>query len=456
MQSLRGEVNSYSAIQLTTHCGCIRSIAPNLFEPLPLLCRSSYLWKRDTSVEISSALESAFFSGYWVWTPQPEAPVAPVGDIVLRRTFSTPDGKSAQYATAVMTADNLLVLFVNGQPIGATPDRENVWQEAQKFTFALNATSNTFVVRATNQPEPRVGGPGAAAFLGAVEIHYTDGSSDIISSDASWKATEKFAALFYLSEFDDSQWPAAAAIAQYGIDPWGTRVSIPPAETNSLSISDSEWMWTGDTAAPRVAFRRTIPTPADKTAESAAVLVAADRSFRFFLNGELVGSPPSSEESWRFAQRFYIPLNGHTNYFVATAEATAAERPSGLIVAIEIRYSDGTTENFRSGSSWEAATNPPEGVEFPSTDAEWTRATSLGTYGMNPWQELSIADAYPVFLTNVTPSTSGPPIMDDSADDSDPDPEQPTPEEESSSTLLQVPPVLFALPVVFGCVDRLL
>ena len=76
--------------------------------------------------------------------------------------------------------------------------------------------------------------PNSAGVLAAIEIIYTDGSTETIVSDSSWKAlgSTTIPAGFEGFNFDDSSWSAATVEAPFGNSPWGL-TSTPPSTYSS-------------------------------------------------------------------------------------------------------------------------------------------------------------------------------------------------------------------------------
>lgn len=167
-------------------------------------------------------------------------------------------------------SDNAYTLFVNGNQIGSGSS----FTRADGYTVALRPTGlNVFAVSGTNVPP---GGP--AAIIAAILVMYSDGTSETIVTDATWKTLRSAPpAGFQQPGFDDSTWIASNTQGLDGVAPWG-QTAIPPA----LDLTQSNWVWTSEVAtgadsAPIAArpFRKTILTPAGKCAVCATVVIAA-------------------------------------------------------------------------------------------------------------------------------------------------------------------------------------
>ncbi|KAF8060176.1 bacterial alpha-L-rhamnosidase-domain-containing protein [Lyophyllum atratum] len=307
-----------------------------------------------------------------------------------------------------MTVDDQFTLYVNGNLVGASPTSANIWKTSQRFSISLNAGSNLFAVRATNLGDVSNGGPGPAGLLASIQITFSDGSTTIISSDSSWRSITAIPANFQSPSVDDSSWAAASVLGKYGMAPWNSDVALPTGDvTATITFVDSTWIWSAETAAPAPsapagarAFRKTFPTPSGKTLKSAFVILTADDGFTFYVNGAVVGSSPDQLDVWKSAQRFTVPLSGSSTLFAVKATNLPAvpnggPSPAGLLVAIQVVYTDGSSIVVLSDTTWKVNKDVPAGFELPTTDdSSWSAATSFGKYGASPWNnQVSVSDA---------------------------------------------------------------
>lgn len=155
----------------------------------------------------------------WIWSSGSTLPDVPVGTRVFRKTWATPAGKLALSAKIVWTADDGFEAYVNGQFAASGGS----WQVGYVTEVTLQPFSNLFAIRATNNAGQNV--PNAGGALASIQILYSDGSSETVGSDASWRVngdTPNFQGV----GLDDSQWPFASAFGEYGIAPWFTNVVV--------------------------------------------------------------------------------------------------------------------------------------------------------------------------------------------------------------------------------------
>ncbi|KAJ7495464.1 hypothetical protein FB451DRAFT_983914, partial [Mycena latifolia] len=345
---------------------------------------------------VPAALLSAFTSASWIWAPESAPPNAPPGDAALRFTYTPPAGKTPASATIVATVDDRFTLYANGALVGSAPNTTDIWMQAQIFRgVPLSGANVLFAVRGTNLPDVSTGGAGPAGLLFAAQVTFTDGSSALVTSSTAWKATASIPANFQSPATSDADWPAALSLGAYGVAPWDTQVVVANPTPALPALASATWVW--NSAAPSapagdVAFRRTLPAPAGKSAVSATVVLTADDTFSFWVNGALVGAAPNETDVWMTAQQFTdIALNASTNVFAVRATNRAdvtsgGPSPAGLLVSASVLYSDGSSAALVSDASWKASADIPDGWEAVGfDDSKWAAAVSEGAYGVQPW-----------------------------------------------------------------------
>ncbi|KAJ6487241.1 hypothetical protein C8R47DRAFT_518848 [Mycena vitilis] len=355
--------------------------------------------KRDAFSDSQLSLAS------WIWLPQPDLiAAAPAGDVAFIRTLATPTGKTAASARIAMTADNNFTLWVNGQPVGASAsvDESVGWQTAQIFSAALNTSANVFSVVAQNAD----GAANPAGLLTTIHILFTDGSNETIVSDNAWLASGTIPGDFPLPA-DLSTFVPAEVAAKYGAGPWGTSVKV--SDANPLGLNGSAWIWStsnSSTNAPvgTVGFRRTVAAPAGKTASSATVLLSVDNTFQLYVNEQYIGTPPFDDNvqgsvgSWEFAQRFTVALTASSNVFTVLAtnfppQQAGATSGAGFIAAVQIEYTDGSSDIVRTDATWLAGSFTSASAFLKTPDSTLVPSISQGPYGMAPWGQIGISDA---------------------------------------------------------------
>ncbi|KAJ7116459.1 hypothetical protein C8R44DRAFT_209171 [Mycena epipterygia] len=368
------------------------------FSHIPFLpARAHELLAKHNVIERRDPLsDSGLTSASWIWTSGPT-----IGNVAFLKTFSTAGGKKVISATFTMTAVNHFTLWVNGQPIGASGNGVNDWQTAQVFSTAIRST-NTVSVLAVNNANSGAPPPG---LLAAVQVRYSDGSIDPFFSDSSWVVSAIIPSDFPTPS-DTSHFEAAAVAAPFGSGPWGKSVTFPSADPSPLSLSGSStWIWSTPTAASAaaaglVAFRKTVTTPPGKTPQSASILIAVDDNFRFYLNGNFVAAPPSS--NWQYAQTFTTGLSAGSNTFTVIAQnnrySNGSDSPAAVNAVIRTQYSDGSSDVVGTDTSWLSGNFTSISAFVSTPDSALSPTFSLGALpGALPWGQLvSTSDIIPL------------------------------------------------------------
>ncbi|KAJ7214107.1 hypothetical protein GGX14DRAFT_618425 [Mycena pura] len=356
--------------------------------------------------------DSELSSASWIWLPEPDlVNNAPPGAVAFTKTFATPAGKTAATALIAITVDNNFTLWVNGQPIGATSSSgAEAWQNAQVLSAALNGSTNVFSVLGVNSNPETPGAANPAGLLAAIRVVYTDGSNDTIVSDASWLASGSIPPDFPLPA-DLSQFAPAEVAAKYGSGSWGTAVTVQqPQNFDAQNLTGSQWIWPTANAAANAAvgtvgFRKTVPTPSDKTASSVTVLATVDNTFQLYINGQFIGAPPHDDNApteaagWAHAQRITADLTAASNVFTVIATNFAAQQgtgdsSAGFIGALLFTYTDGSGSVLRTDATWLASADVTSAAAFLAVpDAQLAPAVGQGAYGIAPWgMQLGVAD----------------------------------------------------------------
>ncbi|KAJ7861814.1 hypothetical protein B0H14DRAFT_3863287 [Mycena olivaceomarginata] len=380
---------------------CLLALLTRYFPSVLTQYAGPILEKRDAFS--SSGLASAS----WIWLPEPDLlTTAPTGSVAFTKTVVTPSGKTAASASISIAVDNNFTLWCNAQPIGASDGTaEAGWQTAQILSAALNATSNVFSVLGTNSNPDTPGAANPAGLLAAIRIFYTDGSNDTVLSDSTWLASGTIPADFPLPH-DLSSFVHAQVATKYGSGAWGTSVTVPTPSPNPLNLTGSSWIWStsnAGAAAPvgSVGFRKTVVSPSGKSATSATVLLSADNTFQLLINGHA----------------FAVTLTPSTNVFTVLATNFPGQQggtsSAGVIAALQIGYSDGSTTIVRTDASWLAGPFTSASLFLAAADSTLGPAIYQGLFGMSPWGQLrGVADALnalklPANNAAVVPTTLG-------------------------------------------------
>lgn len=285
--------------------------------------------------------------------------------------------------------------------------------------------------------------PGLVA---AIKIEYTDGSLDRIFTDASWAVSTDIPITFPALPTPSEAAPdvAATTLSPFGTGPWGNRVTLLPADSSPPNLTDATWIWTSQNApqnAPTVgldAFRKTVSTA--NTAASAIVTLMVDNDFSLYVDGKYVGGSIASADWTVVAKRYTVALDpaaSHTFSVIAQNQPIAgdpeAANPAGLVAAIKIMTTDGTSQSIVSDATWLSRRLPSGNYSSPSDPAvasfistpdsglalsfAFSNATLPGS-----WKLLDTFDALNAESVPTGPFDSTTPPSDSTSDAPPPDP----------------------------------
>ncbi|KAK0185507.1 hypothetical protein F5146DRAFT_1070425 [Armillaria mellea] len=145
-----------------------------------------------------------FSASTWIWTGEQSgnAGTAPVGVRPFRKAIPSSSTKCPVCATIIIASDDLYSIVVNGNPIGAG----NGYQSSAVYTTGLEPEGhNVFAIAVNN-----TGGP--AGLIATILVDYSDGTTETIVTDTTWKTIKATPPGGWTSpSFDDSAWISAAS-----------------------------------------------------------------------------------------------------------------------------------------------------------------------------------------------------------------------------------------------------
>ena len=233
--------------------------------------------------------------------------------------------------------------------------------------------------------------------IAAIEVTFTDGSTQTIVSDDTWlanNATSGFESIFY----DDSSWPTAYELATADTSPWNTPASPPPP--SSLSLASSQWIWTdeisgpgGDAPVGNRTFRKDISIAGKVPATGGTIIISTDNVYTLYINGQEIGS----YDNWEIAQSWTFTLDTPSRNIVVAVNAENTGGPAGVIAALDLTVAIGscsTYVNYVTDSSWVYNLTVPAGFQYSNfSDSGWPNAVEEGLWGVGPWGEISTQNA---------------------------------------------------------------
>ncbi|TWT85996.1 Bacterial alpha-L-rhamnosidase [Posidoniimonas polymericola] len=151
----------------------------------------------------------------WIWHNEAEpTKSAPAGERYFRRAFDVDGAKQVRRAVFRITADDRVDIYLNGRNLGSRSGPNST--KELSVTHRLLAGRNVIAVRAKNDES---GTP--AGVIAWLEIHYADGSRQLVASDAEWRSHNTEEDGWLESDFDDSAWRPVKVLGAVGMQPWG-------------------------------------------------------------------------------------------------------------------------------------------------------------------------------------------------------------------------------------------
>ncbi len=261
-------------------------------------------------------------------------------------------------ASVVLSGDNVMDVFVNGELVGSS----STWMTATSFATDLAPGD---VVGVHVEDLDWSGGLLA-------EIDW-DGSTFV--SDTSWQVTTSTPGSGWNDRgFDDSGWVDATSYGSWGVAPWLDWMSGFPLPT------DAQWIWSDqndNTGDDDVYFRWVAGTPS--TADD-TIVASADNMMDVYVNGVLVGS----SSTWMEAQTFFDDLSDDDVIGVHATDNPGAFGFGGFMAQVDW---DGNTTV--SDTSWKVTTSTPasDWADQGFNDSGWDDATAYGPFGVSPWMD---------------------------------------------------------------------
>ncbi|GLB45069.1 hypothetical protein LshimejAT787_1901470 [Lyophyllum shimeji] len=222
----------------------------------------------------------------------------------------------------------------------------------------------------------------------------------------------------------ESGTPGSSSLSLTTTDTLGMTVLVHSRATpNSALIQqwqDASWIWLSDGTNPNVpggdwAFRTTYAPPSSLTAVSANILITADDYFTLYINGQQIGgtrTPANDGKTvWASAVGYSVTLNANRGSpavfgVLVTNNANSA---AGLLVAIQLTLSDGSSATMSTGrTGWRATGSIPQNFEQPGTDdSGWqTPVVIEKNAGSAPWGVVQLpGDMTGVTLNSAAPQT---------------------------------------------------
>lgn len=307
-------------------------------------------WHAHWITAAQAPLSRAMQGLAWVWLPG-VGTNAPAGNVYFRKIINLPTGPAVSKAVFDLTADNKFHLFINGKLAGSGMH----WRMIQHINVLplLHHGRNILAVKGTNSGSS----PNPAGLLGLLSITWSNGRTQIIPVDKTWKISSILTRGWNSLQFNDAGWTKSQAVALYGGDPWG-KLNF---SSNRLPL-----------------FRHAFALA--KPIAHAVVYVSGLGQYNLFINGSKVGHD-LMQPAWT-DYRKVVDYNTYnvTDLFRHGGNALAVMLGTGmydsadypgrydhapttfgppkLILQLHITFADGTSQTIVSNDQWRTAPGP--------------------------------------------------------------------------------------------------
>ncbi|PPR01021.1 hypothetical protein CVT26_015622 [Gymnopilus dilepis] len=186
-----------------------------------------------------------------------------------------------------------------------------------------------------------------------------------------------------------------------------TALALCVAPIHALDFSNSYWIWTneansaGNYPASTRAFRNDFCPPSGKTPAFANIIISTDNAYTLYINGNQVGSG----DNWSQVGAYCVQLSSGCNTFAlsATNYDGPGLNPAGVLAAIQVIYTDGSTSSIVTDGSWRSFPSVPAAFQqIGYDDSAWPHARVEGSYGVSPWNILAMPPSPSSTLLHLT------------------------------------------------------
>jgi len=164
-----------------------------------------------------------------------------------------------------------------------------------------------------------------------------------------------------------------------------------------------KWIWHEPTSSGRSTryFRKGFRLASQ--AERALLAVTADNGYTVYVDGQRVGADAGIATShWQTAENYDIARHLTRGDHCIAIEGVNMGGSGGLLVALQVELADGSAEEILSDETWRASAEAPDGwIAVGFDDSAWSAAHIVGSYPMEPWNQIRGLPMEPVELTTL-------------------------------------------------------
>ncbi len=272
------------------------------------------------------------------------------GTQYFRYKFDIEDVSRVVSARLSFTADDYGRAYVNGQTAIDKPNVTDGWQSGVTADVTeLLTEHNVIAAYAVNT------GVGYAGIIARLDLVYSDGTADVIVTDAGWKFSASAPEGWEKPEFDDSAWKKVDTAIIYGSSPWSNNVAFSSADGSSAPMVRREF-------------------EINKKIASARLFATAAGLYVPYINGEKIGDtaldPGKSEYQVRVMYQSYdvtsllreggnaVAATLGRGWYIGAYSPYGGTAPAFLCKLV-IDYEDGSRQTVCTDESWKVYTDGP-------------------------------------------------------------------------------------------------
>jgi len=311
-------------------------------------------WIGHDAARELAALRPTLRGASWIGFPEAEDSEPPAGKRFYRTTFTLPRDVELEEATLMLTADDSLELWVNGEHRFADDSPTPAWKRPATVRLDrwLRSGENSIAIAVENLT------PGATGLIARMVVRPREGEPIVVATSEGWRCAPEPGDGWQRLDFDDSGWAEAKVIGELGVEPWGAFEAAAP------------------TLPPARYLRRELTT--ERPIRRAVVYASALGNFELRLNGEKVGDSYFDPGWTDYEKRVYYRAFDVTSMIRQGENALGAILGDGwysgyvgykpqrdhygsdlrLYCKLQVEYEDGGGEIVTSDASWRASTGP--------------------------------------------------------------------------------------------------
>ena len=354
-----------------------------IYDGRALNSKNTYYWKVEVWDEAGASVmsEAAVFStgmldpadwqGQWIGTEKKNYVFAltgakwiwrsggsgfggsPAGTQYFRKNFEIDPAKTVKEVLIGWTADDRSALYLNGVERGTN----NAWTSGTLFDATDYVKSGNNVIAAAAQN----GVAGYAGFVLKAQITYTDNTVTTVVTDNTFKVSDSEQAGWYEENFIDTAWATPDQQVNFGDSPWGTGIGLDDASNRNETMLRKEFS-------------------VSKEIKEAYAYICGLGFFELTVNGELPDDSLLNPFTTQYNKTVLYRTFNVTDLLKSGGNAIGVELGNSyynenggvwdwqtiswrdnpkMIINLEIKYADNTSEIIVSDNTWKLTKDGP-------------------------------------------------------------------------------------------------